>query len=193
MTPVEVAPKPTNSRIENETYQRWTEARALSGEEWPEPETSKFYQALRRAATLIISSVLHRQEPELARDTATKALLKVASFRNETLFSTWFYRIAVNEAKMEIRRQSRQREIQLDIVAEPEAPSTIATPKILSTEGLSGREKHLLDFLLNNTEGDSLKPAGDLDVYARQQKLDPSWVRKIWQSLRTKLKSHLTS
>jgi DNA-directed RNA polymerase specialized sigma24 family protein len=200
MTLEEPNPKPTNSRVENQTYQEWSEARRTRLEEWPEPETSRLYHTLRRAALLIAYTILHKKDPDLARDIATKALLKVEQFRNETLFSTWFYRIAVNSAVSLQRHQFRQRETQLDLVSEPEAASIIATPAMLSAEGLKPREKQLLGFLLENTQGSRTLKQGtrpndlstELDMFAKQQNVTPRYARKIWQKLREKLKSTLS-
>lgn len=181
----------SDGRPENVAYSVWIQARSKTGERWPEPETTRLYQLLRKAALYVIFTVLHKKDPELARDTATKALLKAEQFQNLTTFSSWFYRIAVNDAKMRIRSESRAKETQLDLVEEPLAPSVIATPKMFEGSDLTDREQRLLEFLQARTGAD--KRFGMIQDFSEEEGISYATGRRVWQKLQEKLKSHLSS
>src|SRR5438128_9757655 len=50
---------------------------------------------------------------EVAQEAFLKAFRALRSFRRESQFSTWLYRIAVNEARMKLRKR---REVPLEMV-----------------------------------------------------------------------------
>lgn len=180
-------------RPENASYEAFRAAQLARHEEWPEPETSELYQLLRRAAGYISFTVLHRKEPELARDTATKALLRAGQFKELTTFSSWFYRIAVNDAKMLLRTESRQKEVQLALVAEPLAEATTATAATFEGANLDEREKRLLAILQSGAHTESRHLVGALREFAANEGISLRTGRRVWRKLREKLKSHLNS
>lgn len=58
------------------------------------------------AVCLRISSDKKRAE-ELTQDVFVKAWEKLNTFREESLFSTWLYKIAINECLMELRKRKK--------------------------------------------------------------------------------------
>lgn len=75
-------------------------------------------------------------DPELARDAAqdafVHALRALNRFRGEASFRTWLLRIAVNAARMLVRRNGRRREVTLeqaaDIAAETDPSAGVLLP-----------------------------------------------------------------
>jgi RNA polymerase sigma-70 factor (ECF subfamily) len=88
--------------------------------------------------TLAMNITRNREDAEeVAQDAFVKAFRKLATFRNESGFQTWLYRIAYNEAISRIRK-NRIRPLDLDEefipdIAEEEVEEEIA--------GMDGREQ----------------------------------------------------
>ncbi|MCH8494947.1 MAG: sigma-70 family RNA polymerase sigma factor [Balneolales bacterium] len=60
------------------------------------------------AYTVAISVVKdEHRATEVVQESFVKAYLKLDSFKNESSFSTWFYRIVVNEAFMDLRKRKK--------------------------------------------------------------------------------------
>lgn len=157
------------------------EARDSLQQEWPEPQTSQFHALLCQSALAIVGSILGRKEPELSAEIATKALLGLSKFQGRSLFSTWFYRLAHNEA---IRHVQARRHIALeDLLEEPAARKTAeGLPEGLS--GLRASDKRLVQLVL---DGYNTREIG--------QKLHVSHatVARQWLKLCEKLKFLLSS
>lgn len=73
-------------------------------------DTSAYGQLVRRHQDRLFTSLVHvvssREEAEdVTQDTFVQAMLKLGSFRRDSSFYTWLYRIAVNTA---LHRQRRQ-------------------------------------------------------------------------------------
>lgn len=49
----------------------------------------------------------HDDAQDVLQETAIKVLQNIGSFKRDSLLSTWIYRIAINEALMHLRRQTR--------------------------------------------------------------------------------------
>jgi len=80
--------------------------RVLSG------ETDLFYELIRpyeRAVFLAATSILGNEADgeEVAQEAMLKAFKNLARFRRESKFSTWLIQIAINEAKMKLRKDRR--------------------------------------------------------------------------------------
>jgi RNA polymerase sigma-70 factor, ECF subfamily len=80
--------------------------RVLSG------ETDLFYDLIRpyeRAVFLAATSILGNEADgeEVAQEAMLKAFKNLARFRRESKFSTWLIQIAINEAKMKLRKDRR--------------------------------------------------------------------------------------
>jgi len=81
-------------------------ARVLNG------ETELFYELIRpyeRAVFLAATSILGNEADgeEVAQEAMLKAFKHLARFRQEAKFSTWLIQIAINEAKMKLRKDRR--------------------------------------------------------------------------------------
>jgi len=91
----------TKSVLERELMER-----VLSG------ETDLFYDLIRpyeRAVFLAATSILGNEADgeEVAQEAMLKAFKNLARFRRESKFSTWLIQIAINEAKMKLRKDRR--------------------------------------------------------------------------------------
>ena len=75
-------------------------------------ETELYYDLIRpyqRAVFLSAVSILRNDADaeEVAQEAMLKAFKYLANFRNEAKFSTWLIQIAINEAKMKLRKDRR--------------------------------------------------------------------------------------
>jgi len=75
-------------------------------------ETDLFYDLIRpyeRAVFLAATSILGNEADgeEVAQEAMLKAFRNLARFRRESKFSTWLIQIAINEAKMKLRKDRR--------------------------------------------------------------------------------------
>src|SRR5271155_2504509 len=76
-----------------------------------EPEgEERLYQALKTQAANVVWYKLESSDQALAHDMSTRAMLAVERFRGKSRLSTWFYRIAQNEAKDALRTKIENRE-----------------------------------------------------------------------------------
>ncbi len=66
---------------------------------------------------------------EVAQEAFLKAFRALRSFRHESQFSTWLFRIVLNEARMRLRRR---REVPLETVFPDEAEDSDYTPTMLA-------------------------------------------------------------
>lgn len=118
---------------------------------------------------------------DILQNTFLKALTHISEFEGRSSLSTWLYRIAANEALMQIRKQKP--EINLEGAETAEADETVEAPKptqfldwsaLPEEELLSGEGKRILDqaieslpetlrivFLLRDVEGLSIKETAD--------------------------------
>jgi len=163
-----------SERPENEAFNSLKLGRVRDGCEWPEPETSDLYRTLVAGAGRIIVAILGRRNPNLSREIATRALLHLRGYRGTAQFSTWFYRLARNEAIRSVTR-GKPREEQFSADAEPLAP---ATGILFLPRGLTPEEKRLLSMVLR---GETFEAIGRDEGSTRQA------VNKRWQHLRKKL------
>lgn len=163
-----------SNRPENDAFQRFKEAQLARNEEWPEPETSALYQSLVGGARAIVFGVLGHNEPELSREIATRTLLRLRNFKGRSQFSTWFYRLARNEA-IRFVTDNAPREEQFDEAFEPEAPP--AVPLSLP-RSLRNTEVKLLKLVLR---GESFERIGKILGCSKMA------VSRRWAKLRKKL------
>jgi RNA polymerase sigma-70 factor, ECF subfamily len=75
-------------------------------------ETDLFYELVQpyeRPVFLVAASILGNDADaeEVAQEAILKALKNLASFRQESKFSTWLIQIAINEAKLKLRKDRR--------------------------------------------------------------------------------------
>jgi RNA polymerase sigma factor (sigma-70 family) len=80
----------------------------------PEP----LYRAFVAQARIAIWKHLGAGDPTLCHQIAERGLLTVGKFRGDSKISTWFYKIAENECKRELRRLGvvRKRAVQLESI-----------------------------------------------------------------------------
>jgi RNA polymerase sigma-70 factor (ECF subfamily) len=111
----------------------------------------RFYELVRpceRLVYLTAQEILQNEADaeEVAQEAVLKAFRNLRLFRGESKFSTWLYRITVNEARMRLRKR---REVSLDeLMAEDDAQETTYAPLQLADwreipgQALEQRELH---------------------------------------------------
>ncbi|HVH87348.1 MAG TPA: sigma-70 family RNA polymerase sigma factor [Terriglobales bacterium] len=85
-----------------------------------EGDKEAFYGLVRpyaRAVFFAARSVLNNDADaeEAAQEAVLKAFMHIEEFRGESKFSTWLVRIAINEARMKLRKEHRQLYESLDV------------------------------------------------------------------------------
>jgi RNA polymerase sigma-70 factor (ECF subfamily) len=91
----------------------------------------RFYELVKpceRLVYLAAQEILQNEADaeEVAQEAVLKAFRNLRLFRGESKFSTWLYRITVNEARMRLRKR---REVSLDeLMAEDDAQETTYAP-----------------------------------------------------------------
>lgn len=169
-------------RQENLAYAKLQDSRGDRDEEWPEPETTELYTVLRRAALAIMGQIAGIKERNLADEIAGHALLSLAEFRGQSEFSTWFFTLARRDTLNWIRTRTRAKEVQLECVAEPEAPShgdTLPLPAWLSPEDV--------EFISLRERGLTFVEIGEFYGITKQGAHDR------WLTLAQKLRNYLQS
>ena len=73
--------------------------------------TAELLLANRCVVAAVVMRLIHRNDraKDVIQNVLAKAVQGLASFRNGCAFSTWLYRIAVNETTEDNRRAARQR------------------------------------------------------------------------------------
>ncbi len=118
MTTITEQPEPTTDQL----YAAWKAA--------PTPESERrLYDALRTYARAIARGVFGVNDPDVVTDIVTKAFLREASFRGQSQFGTWFYKVAMNYIRNYIRRRKRLREVQLKDIENLPAPDLFEEPE----------------------------------------------------------------
>jgi RNA polymerase sigma factor (sigma-70 family) len=76
----------------------------------------KLYDAFRKQARNVIWWKLLREDQALAHDVALRAFMALSKFRGKSRPSTWFYRIAKNEANRALEQdiEKRNRQVVID-------------------------------------------------------------------------------
>ena len=107
---------------------------------------------------------------DLLQAAALRAYSSRASFRGESSFKTWIYRIAMNVMKNQMTRRGRERRwAEEERLSEPPVqrnPESLLHGK-RTTEGLSRalemlEEKYRMPFLLKHVDGMSYREIGDV-------------------------------
>ncbi len=75
----------------------------------------RLYEAFLAQAKNVVAYKLRRWDTHLARDIATRALLNLSTFAQKSRLSTWFYRIAQNEAAGRLKNDNKDRKHSLAI------------------------------------------------------------------------------
>jgi RNA polymerase sigma-70 factor, ECF subfamily len=85
----------------------------------------------RRGVYLAAYDILQLQadSEEVAQEAFLKAFRALRSFRHESQFSTWLFRIVINEARMKLRRR---REVPLETIFPDESEDSDYTPTMLA-------------------------------------------------------------
>jgi RNA polymerase sigma-70 factor (ECF subfamily) len=91
---------------ENELYAQWHDAPA---EERPKFEKRLFRVVVRHARNVMWGKIPEADE-SLARDIAAVVIKQLATFGEESKFSTWVHRIILNHCNLYLRRVMRERE-----------------------------------------------------------------------------------
>jgi len=126
VTPTE-APQPSAAAMEAKTLrERELIQRIVCG------EADLFYDLIRpyeRAVFVSAVSILGNDADgeEVAQEAILKAFKNLARFRQEAKFSTWLIQIAINEAKMKLRKDRRHLYESLDCGKETEEGEYIST------------------------------------------------------------------
>jgi RNA polymerase sigma factor (sigma-70 family) len=133
-----------------------------------EPDAEKrLFEAFLAQARNVVGWKLRRDDKILAHDIATRARMAIDKFRERSKVSTWFYRIAQNEANRVLKQdiEKRNREVPIDPVDEADdgrpAIEPLARPTnqdaALDVAQLSeGLSKEQLDVIARLVEGYSV-------------------------------------
>jgi RNA polymerase sigma-70 factor (ECF subfamily) len=92
-------------KIENDLYQRWLE----SGDNDKTEILETLFKLVLKQAKAVVRLKVPEAPPNLAREIASEVIQRLPEFRQESLFSTWAHRIAINKANLEIRRKVEMR------------------------------------------------------------------------------------
>jgi RNA polymerase sigma factor (sigma-70 family) len=160
-------------RPENVAHLALLQAREARGDEWPEPETTALFRALKSGASRVVYSIFGHREPELANEIASRCLLRLGAFKGRSQFSTWFYRVARNEAIRAVT-EDRPREEQFEDHFEIEAPNRLPVPLPRLVPG----DETLLRLVLS---GESFECIGEVLGVSKMT------VSRRWARLREKL------
>ncbi len=100
----EVPPRTTH---ENELYRQWCE---VSDQQKP-GIVKRLNDAVLKHARAVIWQQLEEQNPDLAQNIAAAVIMRLATFRQKSKFSTWVEGIARKQIKQELRRRTRSRKV----------------------------------------------------------------------------------
>ena len=112
-------------------------------------EKELFYELVRpHERAVYVAALAILQNPadaeEVTQEAALKAFRRLDTFRGESKFSTWLVRIAVNEARMRLRRDRRVQYESLDSSPEEETseycPISLADWREIPSEVLESKE-----------------------------------------------------
>lgn len=99
-----------------------------------------------RALTLAVRLLGHRQEAEEAvQDSFVRAFRGLETFRGESLFATWLYRIVYNVCSTRLARRRQGAEVSIE---EEEAAGTSVLADVLSPSALDRMEQEELSRML---------------------------------------------
>ena len=150
----------------------------------------ELYTAMRQQANAILWKMPAYPGDE-GQDVVAEALgtafTKLASFRGEAAFSTWFYRVVVNCYNQWMRKfmnSRRNLEFGLDTLIEEPATALQADPGIMLEqlrEHLTAREQTMLDARLEGEDWESI---------GASLSIRPDYARFMWTRLRRKLIEH---
>jgi RNA polymerase sigma-70 factor, ECF subfamily len=127
---------------------------------------ARLYEAFRRQARNVIWWKLRWDNQSLAHDVAIRAFRALRKFRGKSSASTWFYRIAKNEANRALKQdiKKRNREVALPVEAGDDRPVTelLAKPTnqdaALDVEQLSeSLPREQLEVISRRLEGNTLE------------------------------------
>jgi len=107
------------------------------------PNLEDFEGIYRRYSRRVYSLCLRMTGDEAeAQDLTQEAFLqmfrKLDTFRGDSAFYTWFYRLAVNVVLMQMRRKRRRMETSLDGTLESENPAAVDLPKSSAVSAIDG-------------------------------------------------------
>jgi len=93
----------------------------------------------------------HADAGDLSQDAFIRAYQALSSFRGDSSFATWLYRIAANVCRDEIRKQSRYKKVSLDeMMVQPGGNNSLAAADLTPEESLERVElKDLVQRHLN--------------------------------------------
>lgn len=83
----------------------------------------------------------HADAGDLAQDAFIRAYRALPTFRGDSSFATWLYRIASNVCRDEIRRQQRHKKVSLDeVMAQPGGNPSLVAREISPQESIERNE-----------------------------------------------------
>ena len=95
---------------------------------------------------------------DLTQDSFVSVLRWVGSFRGESSFTTWLYRVVVNQARMRVRYRSKRPEVQMDDAELPERGRGVSTNSVIDQLAIEKAMRRLppgyrAAFILHDIEG----------------------------------------
>ena len=137
------SPGQTVTQASRPSHEMMLVDRVLAGEK------ELFYELVRpHERAVYVAALAILQNPadaeEVTQEAALKAFRRLDTFRGESKFSTWLVRIAVNEARMRLRRDRRVQYESLDSSPEEETseycPISLADWREIPSEVLESKE-----------------------------------------------------
>ena len=137
------SPGQTVTQASRPSHEMMLVDRVLAGEK------ELFYELVRpHERAVYVAALAILQNPadaeEVTQEAALKAFRRLDTFRGESKFSTWLVRIAVNEARMRLRRDRRVQYESLDSSPEEETseycPISLADWREIPSEELESKE-----------------------------------------------------
>ncbi|MFZ5648074.1 MAG: RNA polymerase sigma factor [Bacillota bacterium] len=98
----------------------------------------------------------HADAGDLAQEAFIRAYQALSTFRGDSSFATWLYRIASNACRDELRKQQRQKKVSLDeMIMQPGGNLSLAAPDHSPEEHLESIEmRDMVQRHLNELSGD---------------------------------------
>lgn len=160
---------------------------ALATGEGVEEASEAFFKDLRGFVDAVIWNTLRRRDAFLQQDIVTQVFLKAKSFRGESNFATWVWRLAYTQCISDVRRKLHRKEVAFDeIYHSPIAPDRSHKNFIERfaelREKLSTEDCKLIDLRL---EGWSLVEIG------KQRGLTEDQINVEWRAVKNRIKRHL--
>ena len=172
-------------KIENDLYQRWLE----SGDNDKTEILETLFKLVLKQAKAVVWLKVPDAPPNLAREIASEVIQRLPEFRQESQFSTWAHRIAINKANLEIRRkvEMRGRFVEYEECEQDADPAVENAADILDREILLDqikRELNPVDLALIDYKLDGLSTKAAAERLGLSEDAAESRLRRLMKDLK---------